>query len=72
MQHAKEKLMRAGPGEDWVKCKEEQGVLRKPPGILGADELGIDLHTAERWGVAKTVDRSSGETERGTVLKEER
>ena len=33
VEHTKEKLMRAGLGEDWIKCKEEQRALWKPPGI---------------------------------------
>lgn len=50
VEHTKGKLVRAGPGEDWVKCTELQRALWKPPGTLSADEVGKALQAGQGEG----------------------
>lgn len=45
VEHTKEKLVRAEPGEDWVKW-----ALWKPPGTLSADEVGKALQAGQGEG----------------------
>lgn len=58
VEHTKGKLMRAGPGEDWVKCTEEQRALWKPPEALSAEELGIGFQQGREMGRGQNSEQN--------------